>query len=402
MTSHVVVIGAGLAAVSLCGALRAEGHRGPITVVGDEPGLPYDRPPLSKGFLTGTVGDERLPLRPAAWYEQQRITLRTGTPVTHLDPRAGRVELADGTRLEADAVVLATGGTPRTLPAAVAPPHEAVRTLRTHADATALRARLVPGTRLLVVGAGLIGAESAACAAQLGCRVTLVDPAALPLAGAVGPHAATFLHAQHAAHGVTTVTAGLRALTADGAGVRAVLTTGASVDADLVLVGIGIRPTTRLAEEAGAAVDHGVLVDAGMRSSLPGLFAVGDAARPLGPDGPLPRVEHWDNARTSGERAARAILGLPEPAPRAPWFWTDRYGHHLEMAGHYDPQAEPAFRGDLTAGDGSVLYLREGRCVGAVAVGRPNDVKAAQRLIDRQIPVDVHAVESGSLRSLLG
>ncbi|MFG3041829.1 NAD(P)/FAD-dependent oxidoreductase [Streptomyces sp. NPDC048330] len=405
MTPSVLVVGAGIASISLCTALRTAGHQGRITVVGAEPELPYDRPPLSKTFLTGTTSSEQLALRPPSWYEEQRITMLMGTPTTLLDPEARRVELADGTKLDADIVVLATGGTPRTLPVPDGPLRDAVRTLRTHRDAEALRARMTAGTRLLVIGAGLIGAETAASASQRGCRVTLVDPDPLPMARAVGPEAAAFLHAQHTDHGVRTITAGIKELTtSDGtAAVRAALTTGEVLEAELVLVGIGITANTDLAQAAGAAVDRGVLVTADMRSSLPGLLTIGDAARPLGPDGPRPRIEHWDNARRTGERAARTILALPEPPPRAPWFWTDRYGRHLEMAGHYDPEAEPTHRGNLAAGDGSILFLRDGHCVGAVSVDRPNDIKAAQRLIDRRIPVTAVQVadDRTPLRTLL-
>jgi 3-phenylpropionate/trans-cinnamate dioxygenase ferredoxin reductase component len=162
------------------------------------------------------------------------------------------------------------------------------------------------------------------------------------------------------------------------------LSTGEVIDVDQVLVGIGIRPDTTLAESAGLAVDNGILVDERQRTDSPRVYAVGDAARTLGPGGPLPRIEHWDNARRTAELAARAILGLAPPPPKAPWFWTDRYGTHLEMTGHYDPLAQEIIRGDLTGEDGgTVVYQRDGLCVGAVALDRPLDIRAIQRIIDR-------------------
>ncbi|WP_063643628.1 NAD(P)/FAD-dependent oxidoreductase [Catenulispora acidiphila] len=404
---HVAVIGAGLAAVSLCAALRAGGFTGRLTVVGDEPCHPYDRPPLSKQFLAGERDAAEIALQPPEWYPRERIDLRAGVAVAAFDADTGRVNLADGTTLLADAIVLATGGRARPL---TVPGGEAATVLRTRADAEALRDRLAPGVRVLIVGAGLIGAEVAATATHHGCQVTLVDPSPLPMERAIGPHAARALHAQHAAHGVTVVCGGVTAIEAG----QAVLTTGQSVPADVVVAGIGIVPNVELAEAAGLDVDNGVLVDAGMQTSVPGVYAIGDIARIGGAvnhgqavhDGPVHeryRAEHWDNARRTAETAARTILGQPPEAPRAPWFWTDRYGTHLEMTGLYDAAAETVPRGAVEAGDGTVFYLRDGRCVGAVSLNRPLDIRAAQRFIDRDTPVEAAflADERSDLRRLL-
>ncbi|ACU73197.1 FAD-dependent pyridine nucleotide-disulphide oxidoreductase [Catenulispora acidiphila DSM 44928] len=401
------VIGAGLAAVSLCAALRAGGFTGRLTVVGDEPCHPYDRPPLSKQFLAGERDAAEIALQPPEWYPRERIDLRAGVAVAAFDADTGRVNLADGTTLLADAIVLATGGRARPL---TVPGGEAATVLRTRADAEALRDRLAPGVRVLIVGAGLIGAEVAATATHHGCQVTLVDPSPLPMERAIGPHAARALHAQHAAHGVTVVCGGVTAIEAG----QAVLTTGQSVPADVVVAGIGIVPNVELAEAAGLDVDNGVLVDAGMQTSVPGVYAIGDIARIGGAvnhgqavhDGPVHeryRAEHWDNARRTAETAARTILGQPPEAPRAPWFWTDRYGTHLEMTGLYDAAAETVPRGAVEAGDGTVFYLRDGRCVGAVSLNRPLDIRAAQRFIDRDTPVEAAflADERSDLRRLL-
>ncbi|WP_323747512.1 NAD(P)/FAD-dependent oxidoreductase [Catenulispora rubra] len=395
---HVAVIGAGLAAVSLCAALRAGGYTGALTVLGDEPCQPYDRPPLSKQFLAGERGAAEIAVQPAEWYADQGIDMRLGIAVAALDADTGRVELADGSALAADVLVLATGGRARRL---TAPGGQAALVLRTRADAEALRERLVPGTRVLIAGAGLIGAEVAATATHRGCRVTLVDPNPLPMEQVLGPQAARALHAQHAAHGVPVVRGGVFAVEPG----EVTLSTGASVPADLVMAGIGIVPNVELAQDAGLDVDNGVLVDAGMRTSAPDVYAIGDIARITGSAHRFEqhRSEHWDNARRTADAAARSILGLPQEARRAPWFWTDRYGTHLEMTGFYDPAAEAVPRGDIEAGAGTVFYIRDGRCVGAVSLDRPLDIRAAQRMIDRDVPVRVEqlADEGTDLRKLL-
>lgn len=395
-----LIIGGGLAAVTTAAQLRAGGFTGPVTIAGAESELPYDRPPLTKGFLTGS--DTEIELQPYGWFSDQGVELRTGVPVTKLDPDAGQVELADGATLTADVVVLATGGSPRTLPAA---DPTLYRVLRTRDDAVALRARLLPGARLLVIGAGLIGAEVTASATTLGCSVTLVDPSPLPLAGAVGPEAAAYLHHRHTDHGVTTLQARLGSLTPGcrPGTVQATLSTGAVVDADVVLVSIGILPNVDLAATAGLDTADGVLVGPDLRSSHPSVYAIGDIARVTRADGAQVRIEHWDNARRTAETAARSILNAPPAPAKTPWFWTDRYGQHLEMAGHYDPAAEPVGRGDLPGGRGSIFYLRDGYCVGAVSIDAPLDIRAAQRFIDRRIPLTAHqlADQSTDLRAHL-
>jgi NADPH-dependent 2,4-dienoyl-CoA reductase/sulfur reductase-like enzyme len=310
-----------------------------------------------------------------------------------LDAAARRVEFADGSTAAAEAIVLATGGRARRLPV---PGGERATVLRTRTDAESLREKLVPGARVLIVGAGLIGGEVAATAAGRGCRVTLVDPNPLPMDGALGPQAARALHAQHTAHGVTVVCGGVQAM--EPGAVR--LSTGQCVPADVVVAGIGITLNTDLAAAAGLEVDNGVVVDAGMRTNAAGIYAIGDIARVVGSPH---RSEHWDNARRTAEVAARSILGLAPAPPRAPWFWTDRYGAHLEMTGLYDPEAQAVPRGDIEAGEGTVFYVRGARCVGAVSLQRPLDIRAAQRMIDRDVHVDASrlADEATDLRKLI-
>lgn len=385
--TRIAIIGAGISALSTCDALRDGGFDGEIVLLSDEEGLPYDRPPLSKDVLNGSAtAREHIALRPAEWYEKRRVVLRPGAAVTALRPDEGVLELADGAELTADRVVLATGGTVRTLPVPGGD-DPAVHTLRTWADAERLRARLVPGARIAVVGAGLIGAETAAVATALGCAVTLIDPVPVPLTAVVGPEIAGALHARHRAEGVDVVTGGVeRVDRAPGADEVTVTVTGRPepVTADTVVVGIGIRPATALAEAAGLAVDNGIVVDATQRTSHPRVYAVGDVARRA--DDPV-RHEHWDAARNDGPAAAAGLLGAAPPARGASWFWSDRYGSRLEGVGSMADAEETVVRGDAASGAFTVFGLRGPVLVAAAAIDRPKDIKAAQRLIDRAVPV---------------
>lgn len=380
---RVTVLGAGLAGVSAAGRLRELGYDGRLTLLGTEDRLPYDRPPLSKELLLGTKGVHDIALRPPGWYDDNGIELRLGVTAT---------ELAVG---DDEVVLLATGGVPRRLRAPGAD-HPTVTTLRTVADAEALSARLLPGARVGVVGAGLIGSEVAAAAVARGCAVTLLDPVARPLERVVGPEVAEFLHEQHRRHGVDLVLGAVSEVEDRGAGVRLRLADGAAVDCDVVVVGIGIEPEVTLAAAAGLEVDRGVVVDGTQRTSHPRVFAAGDVARPLG----RPGTEHWDAAVQEGRAAAEAMLGR-EPVRRASWFWSDRYGTRVEVVG--EPTGGPSVvRGSL--GDSFVAFaVRDGVVVGAVAVDRGADMPAVRRLVDRGVAVrpDVLADESVDLRTLV-
>ncbi|MFF9317066.1 NAD(P)/FAD-dependent oxidoreductase [Streptomyces sp. NPDC014735] len=400
---RIALVGAGISAVSTCDALRSGGYDGEIVLLSDEEGVPYDRPPLSKDVLLGraTVRDD-VALRPADWYEKQRIDLRPATAVTALRPDEGVLELADGTELTADRIVLATGGTARTLPVPGAD-DPAVHTLRTWAEAELLRSRLTPGARIAVVGAGLIGAETAAVAAGLGCRVTLVDPVPVPLTAVVGPDIARALHDRHRAAGVDVVTGGVERIDRAPGADEVTVTVGghaSPITADTVVVGIGIRPDTALAEAAGLTVDNGIVVDAAQRTSHPRVHAVGDVARRA--DHPV-RHEHWDAAQRSGQAAAAGLLGTDAPGEPASWFWSDRYGSRLEAVGSMADAEETVRRPETGSAAFTVFGLRAGRVVAAAAIDRPKDIKAAQRLIARAVAVTPQrlADESVELRALL-
>ncbi|MFI7135577.1 NAD(P)/FAD-dependent oxidoreductase [Nonomuraea sp. NPDC050153] len=381
---RVVIVGGGIAGVSTAAALREGGFDGDLTLV-DAGELPYDRPPLSKDYLTGAKDLKQIALRPPQWYDEQSIRLINRTRVTAL--RSGRVELQDGPPLPADRVVLATGGGAARPPI---PGCERAHVLRTAEDADRLRAALRPGARALVVGGGLIGAEVASNAVDLGCEVVLTDPVATPLAPAVGVELAAWLHEQHATRGITTVQAGLESL--DGA--EATFAGGRRVF-DVVVFGVGMVPETALAEAAGLKVDRRVLVDTGQVTSNPAILAVGDSARS--------RDGHWEAAQHDGARAAATILGAPPPTPTAPWFWTDRHGHHVEAVGHMAAAERTVVRGSFDDPAFSVFGLRDGLVVAAAAVDDPNAVRAARRMIDRRIPADPGRLSDPSvnLRTLL-
>ncbi|MER5178251.1 FAD-dependent oxidoreductase [Streptomyces sp. NPDC002896] len=402
MTERVVIVGGGIAGVSTAGALRAGGFNGDLTLV-DAGEFPYDRPPLSKEFLAGTKDIKQIALQSPQWYDDQCIRLVNRTAVGALRPRDGKVELADGTLLPADRVVLATGG------GAARPPipgidSERVHVLRSADDADRLRPALVAGARVLVVGAGLIGAEVASTAVHLGCEVTLVDPVATPLAVALGPELATWLHELHQRHGVTTAQAAVESFTDRGDAIEVRLAGATEPQVfDVVVLGVGMVPNTELAALAGLEVDRGIVVDTGQVTSNPAVLAVGDPARTRDGGVLLPRTEHWEAAQHDGARAAATILGTPAPAPAASWFWTDRHGRHVEAVGHMDAAEQTVLRGSFDDTAFSVFGLRDGLVVAAAAVDDSSAVRAARRMIDRRIAADVGRLSDPSvnLRSLL-
>ncbi|WP_300679694.1 FAD-dependent oxidoreductase [Nocardioides sp.] len=417
---RILVVGGGIGGVSTLAALRAGGYDGELVLI-DRAAFPYDRPPLSKAYLAGECDVEDLALQQPGWYAEHRIDLITDADVTAIDPEAGTVTVSrDGavTTLTGDRIVLATGGraiVPR-IPGIDSP---RVHVLRTFADADALRALLVPGARALIVGAGLIGAETASTARELGADVVLVDPVDPPIAAAVGPDLARWLHDQHAVAGVETVATTLEALQEGPTGIVAQLAgetgTEPGREFDVVLVGVGITPDTALAEAAGLEVDRGVLVDAGQVTSHPRVLAIGDIAR-LRDHG---RTEHWEAAQRDGQRAAATLLGTAVPAAAsldaASWFWSDRYHRHVEGVGVMraaDAEHQVLRRGEPTVDEGPGFSLwtltptdAEGRVrvLGCAAVDDPNAVRAARRLIDRGTAVDPAqlADPNANLRALL-
>jgi NADPH-dependent 2,4-dienoyl-CoA reductase/sulfur reductase-like enzyme len=384
--TSVTIVGGGLAGFTTAKELRARGFGGEVTIV-DPAGLPYDRPPLSKEYLLGTRGVEDIQLSKAEWFAENNVELVTGLAVA-LHPDAGEVLLADGRTLTADAVVLATGGAARRLNI---PGGDlgSVLELRTREHADRLRSLLKPGTRLAIIGAGLIGAETASSALVFGAEVTLIDPVDPPLVPAVGRELARRLHDMHEEKGVRTVTGVPTAITVDGAGHHVALDSGETVDADVVLVGIGIVPETGLAEAAGLETDNGVIVDEHQRTAHPRVYAVGDSSRIRTADGTLlRRAEHWEHALNTGTTAAAALMGQDRPEHGASWFWSDRHGVHVEGVGSMTADGTTVLR-ELD-GTPSIAFRLDpdGYLVGCAAVDGGLAVRAARRIIDRRIRVD--------------
>lgn len=380
---RVVVVGGGIAGVSTVGALRSGGFDGELTLV--EAGeFPYDRPPLSKKYLCGERTFEQIALRSPQWYQDEEVRLINRSTVTALRPAEGKVELGDGRLLAADRVVLATGGQAARPPIAGVDSRR-VHVLRTAGDADRLRRVLVSGSRVLIVGAGLIGAEVASTAVELGCEVVLVEPTSPPLAAALGAEVAAWLHAMHADRGITTVAGPVVSCTEVSSGIEVRIGGHARARVvDAVVLGVGMVPETSLALGAGIEVDRGILVDSGQVTSNPAVFAVGDPARCRD----QPRAEHWEAAQLDGQRAAATILGAAPPASTAAWFWTDRHHRHVEVVGRMSDAERTVSRGEFGGEAFSVFGLRGESIVAAVAIDDSIAVRAARRMIDRSMIVD--------------
>ena len=369
--THMVIIGGGLAGGTAAEALRDEGFDGDITVVAGEGHPPYQRPPLSKGYLGGTEGLDAVILHPADWYAAHGIRLVTGVTATTLDPRAHAVHLEDGERLSYDAVLLATGASPRTLPLAG---HDlpGVMTLRRLDDSDALAAQLREGgRRLVVIGAGWIGMEVAATARGLGNEVAILEQGAVPLAAALGTEMGEVFRRLHLDHGVDLRTSvGVDRIVGDGRA-EGVVVDGETIAADLVLIGVGAAPNTALAEAAGLDLQNGVLTDAALRTSAAGVFAAGDVANAFHPvlQRHL-RSEHWANALNAGKVAARSMLGRPASFDDIPYFYTDQYDLGMELSG-YAPlmtEAQIIVRGDVEAREFVAFWTDDGRVVAGMNV----------------------------------
>lgn len=405
--AHFVIVGGGLAAGKAVERLRKEGFDGDVTVVAAEQHPPYQRPPLSKGYLEGKEGTDAVILHPAEWYGEQGVELRTGVVATELDPRDHRVALGDGTTLRYDKLLLATGSSPRRLPLDGAD-LPGVRMLRTLDDSDALAAELRGGgRRLVLIGSGWIGMEVAATARTLGNDVTVLERDAVPLAAAVGPDMGAVFRDLHLAHGVDLrASVGVQGIAgADRAeGVRV---DGELVPADLVVIGVGAVPNTSLAEEAGITVRNGVVTDAALLTDAPDVFAAGDVANAYHPvvERHL-RSEHWDNAQKSGAVAARSMLGIPATHSSIPYFYTDQFDLGMELSG-YAPlmsDARVVTRGDVAAREFIAFWHDGTRVVGAMNVNVWDVQGPLKKLIRDATPVTADALrdESVALDQLAG
>ncbi|MGB2894442.1 MAG: FAD-dependent oxidoreductase, partial [Albidovulum sp.] len=329
----IVIVGAGQAGASLAAKLRALGHAGPVTLIGEEPQPPYQRPPLSKAYLLGEMDLERLYLRAPAFWDEQAVTLRLGTPVEAIDTRARTVRLAGGETLSYDELALTTGSRPRRLPAAIGGDLANVFTVRTLADVDDMAPGFRKGARALIVGGGYIGLEAAAVAAKLGLQVTLIEAAPRILQRVASPETADYFRRLHEAHGVRILEGtGLAQLTGEDAVTGAILVDGTEIPADLVIVGIGILPNAELAEAAGIALENGIRTDELGRTSAPHVWAAGDCASFPQGDARI-RLESVGNAIDMADTVAANILGAATPYQAKPWFWSDQYDVKLQIAG---------------------------------------------------------------------
>jgi NADPH-dependent 2,4-dienoyl-CoA reductase/sulfur reductase-like enzyme len=385
--SSIVIVGGGLAGAKTAEALRENGYAGPLTLLSSEHHLPYERPPLSKDYLAGKASFDDAVVHPAEWYEEHDVDLRRGVEATAIHRDSSEVELSDGSRLGYGAVVLATGSQPRRLPIAGA---EHALLLRTREDSDAIRATFGEGRRLVLIGGGWIGLEVAAAARGQGTEVTVLEAADLPLLGVLGPEMASVFADLHRANGVDLRTGvAIEAITPSG--VR--LADGTELAADAVVMGVGARPRTELAEAAGLEVDNGVLVDGSLRASDPAIFAVGDIANHDHPVlGRRVRVEHWATALNQPAAAAAALLGSSAPYDELPYFYSDQYDLGMEYIGHAAPgaYARVVTRGDVGAREFVAFWLDgDDRILAAMNVNVWDVLDEIKPLIAGRAVVDV-------------
>ena len=388
MTSdRIVIAGAGHAGGSVAAMLRQLGWKTGITLVGEEPLPPYQRPPLSKAWLTGEADAESLALRPLGFYNDADIELKLGLSVTKIDPAGHRVAFSDGDTMHYAHLILATGSRARRIPLPGIDLANVLE-LRTAADADRLKHVLTPGARLAVVGGGYIGLEAAASARALGCEATIIELAPRVLARVACEILSNFFQDFHRSQGVKIeLNAGVAALEGtDGTVTGVRLADGRLIPCDAALIGVGGVANEELALEAGIACDGGILVDLAARTSDPDIFAIGDCTRrPLPLYNRTMRLESVPNALEQAKQAASAICGRPPPAPEIPWFWSDQYDLRLQIVGIPFDAAEIVVRGDIAAGKFALFHLAVDGIVQAVeAVNASTEFMGGRRIIQRR------------------
>jgi 3-phenylpropionate/trans-cinnamate dioxygenase ferredoxin reductase subunit len=400
----IVIVGAGQAGFWAARTVRTQGYDGALVLVGNETHPPYERPPLSKQILKGNAEP------PSAWLAtpdqlaELKIELLAERTATALDRNRRSIELSDGTRIGYDRLLLSTGARPRRLQL----PGESdapVFYLRDIADSLALRARLLPGKRVLVVGGGLIGLEVAAAAVARGASVTVIEAAARLMARVVGPEISAFIEGVHRRHGTTILTgAWPERIERAGDACRVVCRDGLTCEGDLIVIGVGIIPNAELAAAAGLKADNGLWVDEFCRTEDPHIWAAGDLTNHLNPLlGRRIRLETWQNAQNQAIAAARNMLGAAQPYAEIPWGWSDQFEVNLQVLGAPLSFDHAVTRGDPAGGSFSVFHLEEDRLAGVNAVNAPKDIAVARRLMAAGGRVDARTLADPSvpLRSLL-
>jgi 3-phenylpropionate/trans-cinnamate dioxygenase ferredoxin reductase subunit len=390
MNEPLVVVGASYAGLQIALSARGAGFDAPILLIGDEPHLPYQRPPLSKGFLTGKVAESALPIRPQQVLEQNRIEPVLGVRATAIDRASRKVTISDGRVLTYGRLALAIGCRPRLLPIPGAD-LEGVLYLRTLDDAIALKARMPQAQSVAIIGGGFIGLEIAASLAQLGKEVTVIEALPRVLARALPARVSDFLTEFHRRSGVTVRTGStVRELEGVAGHVRSVLLSdGTRCPADFVIVGIGVLPNVELAGEAGLACQDGIVIDEFARTSDPTIVAAGDCTRHpnrFAPAGPI-RLESVQNALDQAKTAGGAIVGTLKPYDAVPWFWSDQYDLKLQMVGLSEGHDQAVVRGSPDEQKFSVFYFRQGALIGIDSINRPGDHMAGRQLIPAGTPL---------------
>lgn len=398
MSEQIVVAGAGHAAGQVVATLKQKKFAGNIVVIGDEPYLPYQRPPLSKKFLAGELPAERLYVKPGSFYEDANIDVRLGTAVTGIDREQRFVTTGDGDTLRYDQLILAVGSRVRRIPA---PGSELgnIHYLRSIDDVMAIRRHLATAARAVIVGAGYIGLEVAAVLCQAGLDVTVIEMADRVMSRVVSSHVAAFYEREHKQHGVTLeLSTALAGFHGDGT-VNAVETAdGRTFAADFVVVGAGILPNTDLAESAGLRVDDGIAVDDRCRTSDPGIFAVGDCtSHPNAIYGRRVRLESVHNALEQAKTAAANACGDDLCYSQVPWFWSDQYDLKLQIAGLSEGYDDVVIRGNPDKRSFACVYLREGRVIAIDAVNAPRDFMQSKPLIAAAAAPSRAALEDASI-----
>lgn len=391
MLERIIIVGAGQAAAQVIEMLRRKGYSGRLALVGDEPDLPYQRPPLSKKYLAGQLDLDRLLIRAPAFYTEHRVELQLGRRAVAIDRQSRCVQLDDGRSLGYDALILALGSVARTLPVMGAS-LAGVYTLRTRADADALRAELKPGRRAVIVGGGYIGLETAATLRHFGLEVAVLEMADRVMNRVVAEPISRFYEAEHARHGVDIrLGVQLQAIEDEGTGrVAYVRTTQERRAADIVVVGVGVQPNDSLAREAGLLCHDGIDVDVHGRSSDPTIYAIGDCCnQPSLHYGRRVRLESVDNAFEQANTVVANLLGTPTQHDRIPWFWSDQFDHKLLIVGLSQGHDRWVLRGDPSAGSFSCCYLKDGELIAIDTVNQTKDQMAARKLIPLRLRPDL-------------
>jgi 3-phenylpropionate/trans-cinnamate dioxygenase ferredoxin reductase subunit len=390
MSETIAIVGANLAGGRAAQALRAEGFDGDIELIGAEPYPPYERPPLSKEVLLEKYEPEQTYLQPEEAWAAANVHLHLSTTVTGINHSTKELETSSGQLIRADKVLLCTGGHVRRIQVPGAD-LKGVEYLRTIDDSLAVRDRLVAGSPVVVIGGGFIGAEVAACAKEAGCEVTMLEVEDVPLWRVLGRELGGILTQYHLDHGVrvavkTTVD---RIEGSNGAVTHVMTTDGERIDANLVVVGIGIIPAVELAESVGAEITNGIVVNEFCETTVPGVYAAGDVTNhPNSILGERVRLEHWQNAQNQAAAAAKSMLGKREEFREVPWFWSDQYDLNVQMSGHPHPSDDIVYRGATDSGSFAAFFLRDGVLRAALGVNRPRDVRATMKLIENRSQVD--------------